>query len=480
MSSLCLKKISEYIWKIPKAMRPDMRVPAKVFSSDKLIKDLSRDRSIEQLINVTTLPGIQKEAVVMPDAHEGYGFPIGAVAGTCYPDGAISPGGIGYDINCGVRLLLSKNYFSDIQNYAESLTNELFKNIPSGVGKGGCIKIDFYQLNNLLKSGLLWAEKNGYALGIDKSHVESNGVMKDADPETVSDYAKKRGKDQVGTLGAGNHFVEIGYVEKIFDEGIAKKLGLFLNQVTVLIHTGSRGFGHQVATDYIKVMQSAMQKYKITVADKELACSPFSSEEGQRYFKAMQCACNFAFCNRQLITYRIREVWRKIFSESLESLKVLYDVCHNIAKIEEYKINAKLKKLIVHRKGATRSFPPNHEEIPIDFQETGQPVIIPGSMGTASYVLVGQEKSMELSFGSTCHGAGRQMSRKQAKKEINSYKLLDDLKSKNIFVKTDSLRYLSEEAPIAYKNIHNVVNIVHNVGIAKKVAELKPYIVIKG
>jgi tRNA-splicing ligase RtcB len=326
----------------------------------------------------------------------------------------------------------------------------------------------------------LWAEKNGYALGIDKSHVESNGVMKDADPETVSDYAKKRGKDQVGTLGAGNHFVEIGYVEKIFDEGIAKKLGLFLNQVTVLIHTGSRGFGHQVATDYIKVMQSAMQKYKITVADKELACSPFSSEEGQRYFKAMQCACNFAFCNRQLITYRIREVWRKIFSESLESLKVLYDVCHNIAKIEEYKINAKLKKLIVHRKGATRSFPPNHEEIPIDFQETGQPVIIPGSMGTASYVLVGQEKSMELSFGSTCHGAGRQMSRKQAKKEINSYKLLDDLKSKNIFVKTDSLRYLSEEAPIAYKNIHNVVNIVHNVGIAKKVAELKPYIVIKG
>ncbi|OGI23874.1 MAG: RNA-splicing ligase RtcB [Candidatus Moranbacteria bacterium RIFCSPHIGHO2_12_FULL_40_10] len=478
MNKQNLIKITDYLWEIPKSYRADMKVPARVFASEKMLEELFRDRSMEQLINVTALPGIQKAAYAMPDAHEGYGFPIGGVAATSYPNGAISPGGIGYDINCGVRLLKSELNFEDVKNNLEKLAGELFSEIPSGVGRGGKIKLDGKKLGEVLNNGAEWAVKEGYGNKDDLNHIESNGKIENADAGAVSDHAKKRGRDQLGTLGAGNHFIEVGKVEEVFDGQIAESFGLRKNQTTVLIHTGSRGLGHQVATDYIRIMNKAMSKYKITVPDRELVCVPFSSPEGQKYFSAMAAAANFAWANRQLITWLVRKIWAKIFDGS--KLSILYDVAHNIAKIEEHYTRTNTDNiqrepassqyksvLIVHRKGATRAFP-------------GQPVIIPGSMGTASYVLVGTDKAMEESFGSTCHGAGRQMSRHQAKRMITVDRLKNNLKKENIIVKAGSIRGLVEEAPEAYKNIHDVVDIVDKAGIAKKVARLKPLVVIKG
>jgi len=475
-----LKKISDVLWEIPKNFRPDMRVPARIFATKQMLEEVFGDRSLEQLINVSTLRGILGAAYAMPDAHEGYGFPIGGVAATKFPDGVISPGGIGYDINCGVRLLKSNITLNEIKDHFESLSREIYHWVPSGVGRGGNLKLSTNELDKVLKNGAKWMLKNNYATKNDIEHIEANGALENADPGVVSDQAKKRGFDQLGTLGAGNHFVEVGFVEEIYDEKIAKAFGLFKNQITILIHTGSRGLGHQVATDYIKLMMNAMPKYDIQIPDRELACVPLSSKEGTDYFNAMSAAANFAWANRQMITWQIRQAWKKELGDAGRQLSLLYDVAHNMAKIETHEIDGKKETVIVHRKGATRAFPPGHPEVPEEFRSAGQPVLIPGSMGTASYVLAGTQEGMITSFGSTCHGAGRRMSRHAAKKEFQGKTLRDQLKEKGIWIQTGSISGLAEEAPLAYKDVDEVVEVVHNAKIAKKVARLRPCAVIKG
>lgn len=469
-----LKKINDYLWEIPKEFRHDMRVPARIYATEKMLEEIGRDQSLEQLVNVATLPGIQKYAIVMPDAHEGYGFPIGGVAAMKYPDGVISPGGIGYDINCGVRLLRSEKSFKELDGYWDKLARELFQEIPSGVGRSGQLKLNDKEFDLVLKDGVKQMIEMGYGDPDDPNQIESNGALENADPAMVSDHAKDRGRDQLGTMGAGNHFVEVDRVEEIFDENDAKKLGLFKNQVVILIHTGSRGLGHQVATDYIRKMMQVMPKYGINLPDRELACVPFSSPEGTAYFNAMAAAANFAWSNRQMITWEVRRVWKNVLdgpetSSGRSDLQIVYDVAHNIAKIEEYPSagSGQVQKLIIHRKGATRAFP-------------DQPVLIPGSMGTASYVLVGTEGSLEQSFGSSCHGAGRRMSRHAAKKIIRGSTLKEELKREGVHIAAGSMSGLAEEAPVAYKDVDEVVEVVHRAGIAKKVAKLKPVVVVKG
>lgn len=459
--------------------RADMRVPAHVYALPEIIESMSDDRSFQQLVNVTTLPGIQKAAIVMPDIHEGYGFPIGGIAATLYPDGVISPGGIGYDINCGVRLLVSNLEYDDIKDRAEQIAIELYNKIPSGVGKGGEIKLTQKEMDEVLTEGAEWAVRKKMGFIEDLASIESMGRLKDADPNAVSDHAKKRAFDQLGTIGSGNHFVEVSRVDEIFDDLTAERFGIRNNQIVILIHTGSRGLGHQVATDYLKIMQDAMPNYNIKVPDRELACVPFNSAEGQNYYKAMCAAANFAWCNREVITWEIREAWKQLFPDKNELL-LLYDVSHNIAKIEEHEIDGKLQKLIVHRKGATRSFGPRHEEIPERFQETGQPVIIPGSMGTASYILAGTSQSMMTTFGSSCHGAGRALSRRASKRQVNVAHLEKELNEKGIYVRAGSRSGVAEEAPEAYKDIDLVIETVHRANIALKVARLRPVSVIKG
>lgn len=474
-----MEKISPFIWKIDERYRPDMNVPAMIFASEKMIEDMLRDRSIEQLINVACLPGIQKAAMAMPDVHEGYGFPIGGVAATAWPYGAISPGGIGYDINCGVRLLKTDCSFSQIESYIEQLGHEIYVSIPSGVGKAGNIKLSGKELDKVLEHGSKWAVKNGYGKEQDLERTESAGCLEHAYPDAVSDKAKKRGIDQLGTLGSGNHFIEIDVVDEIYDTECAAAYGLFKGQAVVQIHTGSRGLGHQVATDYVKVMISAMEKYGISVPDRELACAPFDSPEGQRYYAAMASAANFAWANRQVITSRVREAWERILGRDAR-LTMLYDVAHNIAKIENHEIDGKTKKVIVHRKGATRAFGPNHPDIPEFCRMAGQPVMIPGSMGTSSFVLAGTDIGMQMSFGSSCHGAGRKMSRSEAIRRVDGKKLMMELRERGIYPYIGSIKDLAEEAPEAYKDVNDVVDVIHLSGIAKKVARLKPAAVIKG
>jgi tRNA-splicing ligase RtcB len=475
-----LIKISPVLWEIPQNYRSDMRVPARLFASEKMLNDILQDRSIEQLINVTTLQGIEGYAYAMPDAHEGYGFPIGGVAATNIKNGLISPGGIGYDINCGVRLLKSTVKISDIKNKFESLARELYHCIPSGVGRGGKLKLTAKELEALLKHGIHWMLQKKYATKNDIENIESYGCLNNADPHAVSDRAKKRGSDQVGTLGAGNHFAEVGFVDEIYDAQAAEAFGLFKNQITILIHTGSRGLGHQVATDHIKIMMQKMPQYNIHIPDRELACVPFNSEEGTNYFNAMAAAANFAWANRQMLTYLIRNAWKKELGKKGGELHLLYDVAHNIAKIETHNIGNKTKQLIIHRKGATRAFPPNHPELNAQYQQIGQPVLIPGSMGTASYVLCGTQEGMKTSFGSTCHGAGRKMSRRTAKKAIHGKTLKQELEARGILIRAGSIPGLAEEAPQAYKDIDEIIEVVHEAKIAKKVAKLRPCIVIKG
>lgn len=472
-----LVKITDYLWEIPKTFRPDMRVPARVFASEKLLGDLFKDKSLEQLVNVATLPGIQKAAFAMPDIHEGYGFPIGGVAATLYPDGVISPGGIGYDINCGVRLLKSNLKADDLTHHQRLLAKRLFEEIPPGIGRGGRLELDNKLLDEVLKKGASWMIEQGYGNSQDLHFLESGGCLLNADAKAVSEHAKERGKNQLGTIGAGNHFVEVDTVDKIFDAIVAGKFGLFINQVVVLIHCGSRGLGHQVATDYIRVMLNSLAKYGITLPDQELAASPLSSKEGTQYFNAMAAAANFAWANRQLITWEARLVFQELFKTDLT---ILYDVAHNIAKIEEHNIDGLLKKVIVHRKGATRAFGPGSAEIIKEYRKTGQPVIIPGSMGSYSYILAGTTPGMREAFGSSCHGAGRRMSRHQALKEVQGARLKKDLEAKGIFIQAGSIRGLAEEAPLAYKDINEVVDIVDKAQIAKKVARLKPMVVVKG
>jgi tRNA-splicing ligase RtcB (3'-phosphate/5'-hydroxy nucleic acid ligase) len=475
-----LKQISEILWEIPRSFRADMRVPARVYATKEMLQGIIQDRSLEQLINVASLPGIQKCALVMPDVHEGYGFPIGGVAATRYPDGVISPGGIGYDINCGVKLLKSNMTGEDLAKYLQPLSKEIFKQVPSGVGRSGFLKLSTKNLDRVLEFGVQTVIEDSYGEREDLNFIESNGTIANADPKDVSFEAKKRGQDQLGTMGAGNHFVEIDKVSKIFDEKIAASYGLFENQIVIMIHTGSRGLGHQVATDYIRTMLKVLNQYKITLPDRELACVPLSSPEGKAYFSAMACAANFAFSNRQLITWEIRQAWNKVLGNSAGPLTILYDIAHNIAKIEEHRSNGNTGKLIVHRKGATRAFGPGNPELPEVYRAFGQPVLIPGSMGTASYVLAGTEKSMEETFGSTCHGAGRQMSRHAARKKIQGDQLQKQLYEQGITIQAGSMRGLSEEAPFAYKDVDSVVDVVDRAGIARKVAKLRPLAVIKG
>ena len=476
-----IHKINDYLWEIPASFRPQyMRVPARVLASETLLDEIMEDRSLIQLVNVASLPGIKGASMVMPDVHEGYGFPIGGVAATAYPDGAISPGGIGYDINCGVRLMLSPLQRFEVTDRLEELSKEMYAQIPSGMGKGGHLVLSNREMHDVLKEGAAWAVARGYGQKEDLGFMESHGKLDMADPRLVSERAKKRGKDQLGTIGSGNHFVEVDYVDEIFDTGIAKAFGLEKGQVVILIHTGSRGLGHQVATDNIKTLMAAMEKYGITVPDRELACVPFNSEEGQNYFKAMCAAANFAWCNRELISWEARQAWKNVFGARGGNLKLMYDVAHNIAKLENHKVDEGSALMIVHRKGATRAFGPGFAELPEAYREAGQPVIIPGSMGTCSYVLAGTAKSMDITFGSCCHGAGRRLSRTAAKKQVNAPVLKEELRSQGIYVEAGSFKGIAEEAPVAYKDVNEVVETVDASGIAKKVAKLRPMAVVKG
>jgi tRNA-splicing ligase RtcB len=461
-------KINDWLWEIPKTFRSDMKVPARIYATEKMLNEIEPE-AIEQVVNVATLPGIIKYSLAMPDIHTGYGFVIGGVAAFPTSNGIISPGGIGFDINCGVRLLKSDVSIDEIKEKLDNLATEIQKNVPSGLGRGHLKKLSMPEMDKILEGGAQEIINQGFGEKEDAENSEANGKLEWADASEVSETAKNRGRDQVGTLGSGNHFCELQKVVEIFDKETAKTFGLFKNQVIIMIHTGSRGLGHQIATDYLRIMVRAASEYGIKIPDRQLAACPFDSSEGQKYFKAMACGANFAWANRQMITYYVRESWKNIFGN--ENLKVLYDVAHNIAKLED--------GLLVHRKGATRAFPPGHPEIPEKYRRVGQPVLIPGSMGTASYVLRGAEEGKEA-FWSACHGAGRMMSRHQAIKTLSGRGIVKNLENRGIIVKCYSLRGIAEEAPEAYKNIDEVVEVVHQAGLSKKVARLAPLAVIKG
>jgi len=476
------QRISDYAWQIPKSYRPDMRVPARVYASRKLLEQALTDKSIEQLVNSTTLPGIVGYAIAMPDVHQGYGFPVGGVAATTLPDGVISPGAIGYDVNCGVRLLASELDAEEVEPYLDELATTLYNTCPSGVGRGGRYRLSSDELDEVLATGARWCRKNGLATDDDLIHTEASGCIEGADPACVSDKAHQRGRDQLGTLGAGNHFLEVDVVAATYDETIADAYGLRPGQVVMLIHCGSRGLGHQVCTDYVHQFQRVIQQYQIKLPDRELVCAPFNSPEGEAYTAAMRAAANFAFANRQTLVALVRESFTKVLANSGLSfhLRQVYDVAHNIAKVEAHVIDGRRRQVCVHRKGATRAFGPGHEEIPPDYREVGQPVLVPGSMGTASYVLAGTAGAMRETFGSTCHGAGRTMSRTRARKLVRGDELKQELKQQGILVRAGSLRGLSEEAPFAYKEVEAVIEAVAGAGIARVVARLEPLAVIKG
>ncbi|MBW2099757.1 MAG: RtcB family protein [Deltaproteobacteria bacterium] len=476
------KQINKYLYEIPKTFRADMRVPARFYADPELLKAIQGDRSLEQLVNTATLPGIVKYALAMPDIHQGYGFPIGGVVATQLPDGIISPGGVGYDINCGVRLLATQLEKEEITPYLDDLASALYANCPSGVGKGGHIKLQPGELDVLVEKGANWALKRGYATESDLERTEENGCLEGADSGKVSDRAKNRGKNQVGTLGGGNHFIEIDTVDRIYDEPAAQQMGIFPSQITVQIHCGSRGFGHQICSDYVKRLQKAIHQYGLTLPDRELVCAPLSSPEGKDYLAAMKAAANYAFANRQVLTYHIRRSFEQVLAGKIKNhhLYQIYDIAHNMAKIEEHEVDGRRIKVCVHRKGATRAFGPGSPVLPGIYRDIGQPVLVPGSMGTASWVLVGTKEAMTQTFGSICHGAGRVMSRSKAKKVVRGTKLREELEKKGIHVRAGSMPGLAEEAPMAYKDVDRVIEVVHGAGIAKKVARLIPLAVIKG
>ncbi len=469
-----LTKSSENIYEIAK--EKGMNVPARIFASETLLENIKKDKTIEQIKNVAHLPGIINYAIALSDCHMGYGFPIGGVAAFDLDKGVISPGGVGYDINCSVRLLKTNLTKKQVLDKQKQLTDILYKKIPSGVGRGSPFNLPLKELNILLEKGARYIVERGFGNKEDYLNTEENGEMKQADSSKVSDRAKKRGVGQLGTLGAGNHFLEVQYVDEIFDEKVAKTLGITKGQVTIMIHCGSRGLGHQIASDYIKEMEDKYGFDKLP--DRELINAPIKSQLGKDYYKAMCCAANFAFANKQLITHWIRQELTKVFPNG--NIEVVYDVCHNIAKFETHKINGKNKEVLVCRKGATRAFGPGRKEIPEKYRKIGQPVIIPGSMGTSSYLLIGTKKAEELTFGSTVHGAGRVSSRSAALKEISGEKIKQQLNKQGIEVQAGSMQSLAEEAPQVYKDIEEVVRVVDELGISKKVARLKPLIVIKG
>jgi tRNA-splicing ligase RtcB len=482
MSSLAPKKIRDMEYRIEADPSKGMKVPVTIYADEGLLSKMMTDRTIMQAINVSTLPGIQSHAVVLPDGHEGYGFPVGGVAAMDAEEGMISPGGVGYDINCGVRLLRMNLTEKEVRPKLKELVTDLFNSIPSGVGSHGAVKLNYSQLDEVLVRGVNWAIDNGYGTRDDADVCEENGQIKNADPNKVSNTARKRGAPQLGSLGSGNHFLEVQKVEKIYDEVAAKRMGIQEGGTTILIHCGSRGFGHQVCSDYLRISEQALKKYNITLPDRELACVPNTSEEGESYRKAMFAALNFAWSNRQMITHWTRKSIERVFkkSESDLEMKLVYDVAHNIAKVEKHKIDGKEKPVVVHRKGATRAFPANREEIPQKYRDLGQPVLIPGSMGTGSWILLGKPNSMSLSFGSTAHGAGRMMSRSRARREYTEEQVKKTLSDKGIFIKSLTRDGVVEETPEAYKDVDAVVNVSHELGIATKVAKLVPIGVIKG
>lgn len=476
------QEITPFIYEIPKSFRSDMRVPARFYADRKLLEGALGDKSLEQLVNTATLPGVVKYALAMPDIHQGYGFPIGGVIATELPDGVISPGGVGYDINCGVRLLATHLGRDEVEPYLSELASALQANCPSGVGQGGSIQLKRPELERLVEQGAKWALKNGYATPMDLERTEENGCLEGADASKVSDRAFKRGLSQIGTLGAGNHFIEVDVVDQVFDETAASRMGLFPGQIVVQIHCGSRGFGHQICTDYVRHFQQAVHKYGIHLPDRELVCAPLSSPEGQDYLAAMKAAANYAFVNRQVLTFHIRRAFEMVLAGKVSSHQVyqIYDIAHNMAKIEKHQVDGREMELCVHRKGATRAFGPGSDVLPGAFRDIGQPVLVPGSMGTASWVLVGTEGSMAQSFGSTCHGAGRTMSRRAAKKAVRGSDLIRKLEASGIHVRAGSMPGLAEEAPTAYKDVDRVIKVVHGAGIARKVARIVPAAVVKG
>jgi len=465
----------QLIHDIPMTARPDMRVPARVFADDELWSQISRDRSLEQLMNVATLPGISRYAFGMPDMHEGYGFPVGGVAALRAADGVISPGGVGYDINCGVRLLVSDLAADAVRPRMQELVHELSRTIPSGTGRGSRLELSDAEVDRVLAEGCRYLVERGMADVDDLEVTEANGSLTRADPSAVSQRARARGSGQLGTLGSGNHFLEVEVVDDVLDVAKAAVYGLVRGRVTVLIHCGSRGLGHQVCTDYVRLMDQVMGKYDIHLPDRELACAPFASPEGQRYFGAMCAAANFAWANRQTIAHRVRHVFRQFFGAA-GTLRLVYDVAHNMAKLEEHEG----EMLCVHRKGATRAFGPRHPETPPRYRGAGQPVFIPGSMGTASYVLAGTDEASAASVGSACHGAGRALSRHAAKRSKSGHEVRRELEAAGIAVACSSSGELAEEAPFAYKDVERVVDVVHHAGLARKVARLRPLGVVKG
>lgn len=477
-----LKKISEYEWQVPVNYSKNMLVPVNLFASSKLLEESLNDRSIEQAINAASLPGVVGAVLVMPDMHQGYGFPIGGVAATEFPDGVISPGGIGYDINCGVRLIASNIQFNNVKHLMKELAISLNQLCPTGIGSQGDIKLDSKELKKVCEYGSNWALKNGYATNADIKRTEENGCIAGADFQHVSERARKRGLMQLGSLGSGNHFIEVDVIEEVFDQQKAQVFGLYEGNLVVMIHCGSRGLGHQICTDHVQSFQRTIQKYNIHISDRELVCAPLNSEEGKNYLSAMRCAANYAFCNRQVLSHLARKTFEMVFAGKEKDwyLYQVYDLAHNIGKIEKHWIEGQEKKLLVHRKGATRAFGPGATDLPEEYQKIGQPVLVPGSMGTSSWVLVGTKISMEKSFGSCCHGAGRVMSRKKAKKSFRGDQLIRDLKAQGVEIQSGSLSGLAEEAPQAYKDVDEVIKVVTGAGIALKVAKLRPVVVVKG
>lgn len=476
------KRLGPVHWEIPTSYRQDMRVPVRIFADDRLLEATLKDRSMEQAINASTLPGLVSHVTVMPDMHQGYGFPIGGVAASRLPDGVISPGGIGYDINCGVRLLASRISHEEAKKHIPALANALHAHCPSGVGVKGKLRLSGKELDRVCRTGAQWTLSKNLARPQDLARTEEGGRIAGADPATVSPRAKERGRPQLGSLGAGNHFIEIDVIEQIFDPEAAEAMGLEPGNLALQIHCGSRGFGHQVCSDYVRELQGAVQRYGIRLPDRELVCAPLNTPEGKRYLAAMTCAANYAFANRQVLAHYARHAFEQVLAGKVRDwdLHQVYDIAHNIGKIEDHKIDGKTVRVCVHRKGATRAFGPGYEGLAPEYRPHGQPVLVAGSMGTASWVLLGTEQSMALSFGSSCHGAGRVMSRSAAKRQIRGDKLRDTLTAEGIEIRARSMPGLAEEAPQAYKDVDAVVNVVAKAGIAKKVARLRPLAVIKG
>ncbi len=479
MRTIALEQIDPFRYRIARDEQRGMRTDVIVYASRELIDQIRGDLSLEQAINVATLPGIVGPSLAMPDIHQGYGFPIGGVAATDLECGVVSPGGVGFDINCGVRLIRTSLAAEQVRPKLRDLVNQVFRDVPCGTGREGPVRFSKPQLEAVLAEGAPAMIANDYGEPRDAEFTEERGKLEGADPYQVSDRAKDRGHTQIGTLGSGNHFLEIQYVEKVHDEAAARAMGIEEGEVTVLVHCGSRGLGHQVCTDYLAQMGTAMKKYNIQVPDRQLACVPIPSPEAKAYLAAMRAAANFAWANRQAILHFLRGSFRQIFGKNVR-LDVIYDVCHNIAKQERHTVEGKWRDVLVHRKGATRAFPPGHPDLPADYGNIGQPVLVPGSMGTASWILVGAVGALEETFGSACHGAGRRMSRTAARKGRDAQTLQKDLEAQGILVRSETREGILEEAPEAYKDVDQVVEVVHGAGLARKVARLRPMAVIKG